>query len=499
MNQGSEQGVIHTAGGRLIFVITLLMIAMMAARTPLDSDLWWHLRAGQVTVETGHPLLTDQFSYTRDGQAWVNHSWLSQVILYGLYQPANFTGLSLWVTLLAVVSLTFVFFQMKGPAWWRSFLVILCAVAIAPVWSPRPQVASLALFALLAWWMERWKNGDVSRLWALPLLFLLWSNLHGGYSLGFLLLGAFLCGQVLNHVFGLKEETIPWRTLGRILLWVVVAFLAVAINPNGLDMWRIPFQTVGVSSLQQFIQEWASPDFHDVTQQPVLIIIGLLIGAVGLSGRRMNGVDWLTSAGFLIMALVSRRNIAPFALIAIPIISRFGWTALQDWRERVKLDEKLQFSHKEPSVSPSHPWLNLILVGLIGFGVFAKQGVVTLPAVVQSAEAGNFPQAAVDWMESHPAVGRSLSEYSWGGYLIWHLPEEKVFVDGRTDLFGDEIIGEWRQVVQAEENMIEILNYWRVDRVVLMPTRPAVSALKNQGWVVVFQDRTSIILDRGNP
>jgi hypothetical protein len=347
--------------------------------------------------------------------------------------------------------------------------------------------------------MERWKNGELRRLWALPLLFLLWSNLHGGYSLGFLLLGAFLGGQVLNHVLGMKEETIPWRTLGRILLWMVVAFLAVAINPNGLDMWRIPFQTVGVSSLQQFIQEWASPDFHDVTQQPVLIIVGLLIGVVGLSGRRMNAVDWLTSAGFLIMALVSRRNIAPFSLIAIPIISRFGWTAIQDWRERVKFDEKLQFIHKGPSVSRSHPCLNLALVGLIGFAVFAKQGVVTLPEIVQSAEVGNFPQAAVDWIESHPIVGRSLSEYSWGGYLIWHLPEEKVFVDGRTDLFGDEIIGEWRQVVQAEENMLEILNQWRVDRVVLMPTRPAVSALKNQGWVVVFQDRTSIILDRGNP
>jgi len=268
MNQGSEQGVIHSAGGRLIFIITFLMVAMMAARTPLDSDLWWHLRAGQVTVETGHPLLVDLFSYTRDGQTWVNHSWLSQVILYGLYQLAKFTGLSLWVTVLAVVSLTFVFFLMKGPAWWRSFLVILCAVAIAPVWSPRPQVASLALFAFLAWWMERWKSGDLRRLWALPLLFLLWSNLHGGYSLGFLLLGAFLGGQVLNHVLGMKEDTIPWRTLGRILLWMFAGFLAVAINPNGLDMWRIPFQTVGVSSLQQFIQEWASPDFHSPETWP---------------------------------------------------------------------------------------------------------------------------------------------------------------------------------------------------------------------------------------
>ena len=180
-------------------------------------------------------------------------------------------------------------------------------------------------------------------------------------------------------LLGLKEDTLPWKSLGRILTWTVLAFLAVAINPNGLDMWRIPFQTVGVGSLQQFIQEWASPDFHDVTQQPVLILIILLIGVLGLSGRKMNAVDWLSSAGFLILALVSRRNIAPFALVTLPIISRYGWIAVQDWRERAQLGERWVFLRKGQGTSHPHPWLNLALVGLIGFIVFAKQGVVSLP------------------------------------------------------------------------------------------------------------------------
>jgi hypothetical protein len=331
------------------------------------------------------------------------------------------------------------------------------------------------MFALLAWLLERWKKGKLRSLWLLPLLFMIWSNLHGGYSLGFLLMGAFLGGQVLNHAIGLKEETLSWRPLGRILIWTVLAFLAVAINPNGLDMWRIPFQTVSVGSLQQFIQEWASPDFHDVTQQPVLILIFLLIGVLGLSGRKMNAVDWLYSAGFLILALVSRRNIAPFALITVPIISHYGWIAVQDWRERVKLGKRWNFIRRVPGTSHPHPWLNLALVGMIGFVVFTKQGVVTLPTMVQSAEAKIFPQGAVEWLKSHPAEGRSFSEYSWGGYLVWHLPEEKVFV----------------------ENMSQILDQWGVDRVVLMPTRPAVTGLKNLGWKVVFQNRTSIVLERG--
>jgi hypothetical protein len=163
----------------------------------------------------------------------------------------------------------------------------------------------------------------------------------------------------------------------------------------------------------------------------------------------------------------------------------------------VKLGKRWNFIRRVPGTSHPHPWLNLALVGMIGFVVFTKQGVVTLPTMVQSAEAKIFPQGAVEWLKSHPAEGRSFSEYSWGGYLVWHLPEEKVFVDGRTDLFGDEIISEWRQVEQAEENMSQILDQWGVDRVVLMPTRPAVTGLKNLGWKVVFQNRTSIVLERG--
>lgn len=489
----------QSAGGRLMFVILLLLVVLMAARTPLDSDVWWHLRSGQVTVETGRPLLVDIFSYTREGQAWVNHSWLAQVILYGLYQLAGYSGLVLWVCVLAVICLAFAFQQMKGPAWWRALLVILAGVAIAPVWSPRPQAASLALLAGLGWWLERWKKGDLRGIWGLPVLFLVWSNLHAGYSLGFLLLAAFLGGQVLNHLLGMEEEALPWRSLGKVLLWVGLAFLAVAINPNGADMWRIPFQTIGISSLQQFIPEWASPDFHDPVQQPILLLAALLLGAVGFSGRKMKGEEWLTAAGFLVLALLSRRNIAPFAIVASPIIARHGWQAVEGWRKRTRLQEKLKLPALPKNESRPHPGINLLIVGLIALAAFSKLGVVSLPAVVQASETAIFPQGALDWMRGHPVQGRTFNEYAWGGYLIWFLPEEKVFVDGRTDLFGDEIIGQWREVIQAEEPMQEILERWMVERVVVMPDRPLAGALLQAGWVMKYQDPYSIILERPRP
>ena len=89
----------------LILVVVILLVAAMASGAPLDTDMWWHLKAGEQTLQTGRPLLVDIFSFTRMGVAWVNHSWLAQVILYALYHAAGFTGLGLLVCGLATASM----------------------------------------------------------------------------------------------------------------------------------------------------------------------------------------------------------------------------------------------------------------------------------------------------------------------------------------------------------------------------------------------------------
>ena len=109
---------------RFILAILLILIFIMAARTPLDSDMWWHLRAGEETVNIGQPLTVDTFSHTRNGESWVNHSWLSQVALYLLYHAGGFFGIGLFVALLAVISMALVYLQMDGPPILRAFILI---------------------------------------------------------------------------------------------------------------------------------------------------------------------------------------------------------------------------------------------------------------------------------------------------------------------------------------------------------------------------------------
>src|SRR5512139_2288703 len=184
----------------LVPVVLFSLVFSMAARTPLESDLWWHLRAGQETWENARPLLVDSFSFTRAGTGWINHSWLSQVGLYLLFAKAGYLGLSAAVALLATLSMALVYVQMDASPLLRAFVIILASAVAAPVWSTRPQLVSLVLFALLAYLLYLYKWKQVDHLWLIIPIFILWSNLHGGYVLGLLLIASLIAGEVLNHL-----------------------------------------------------------------------------------------------------------------------------------------------------------------------------------------------------------------------------------------------------------------------------------------------------------
>lgn len=486
----------------LVLVLTILLVFIMAARTPLESDLGWHLRSGQTTLETGKPLTTDVFSYTRYGEKWVNHSWLGQVLFYLLYRWGSYAGIGALVALAATVSMAFVYLSMEGPALLRAFMVVLASLIAAWVWSARPQVLSLSMLAALAYLLYLYKWRKLDRLWILLPLFLLWSNLHGGYVLGFMLLAAAIGGEILNHLLGYQDEAVlPWKKLLRLGLWAVGAGFAVLLNPNGLYTWLIPFQTVGVNALQSFISEWASPNFHEFAQQPLLWMVFGLLAAVGLSGRRLDGVDLLALLVFGYSAFLARRNFGPFAIVSAPVLSRHVWTAAQAWWARTpRIAEWYAGLSARRSVKPVpqvfRRAINLSIVFLLGLVAFGKLAAVTYPLLVDSYLKTKPQASAVEWIATNQPQGRMFSSYNWGGDLIWTLPEYPVFVDGRTDLFGDEIIGEWMDIVQAKEGWQAELDKWQVNLILLEPDRPLVGKLAENGWNLLYTDSGAVVYGR---
>jgi hypothetical protein len=497
----SSSNQVWSNADRLVMMVVLVLIFLAAARTPVDTDMWWHLRSGETTWTAGSPLLQDPYSFTRLGQPWINHSWLAQIVLFLLFEWGAYLALGAGVALLATGLMVLVFLQQDGPTLLRAFLLVLAMTVTSTVLSPRPQVFSLLLFALTGYilYMYKWRGRDT--VWVLVPMFVLWSNLHGGYPLGLLLIGATAFGEILNHAFRYSgPEIMTWRQIRKLIIIAVLCVLVVVINPNGINTWLIPFQTVGMNVIQKFVPEWAAPDFQSPAQLSLLALTLALAGAMGFSRRRIDGSDLVTIFVFGMMAYLARRNFGPFALAATPVLSRHLWCVIQSLQSNIRGRRELPMQiPAEVSQFKIPIWkkgINLSLAAFLILAAFGKLYFVTHPAFVAAHIQSIYPVGAVQWMQKQNIQGNVFNEYAWGGYLVWTLRENPVFVDGRTDLFGDVVVMDWMDVVQADARWSEVLEYWQVELILLEPNRPVVSLLEGNGWQELYRDDYSVLFRR---
>jgi hypothetical protein len=479
-----------------VAALTAVLVFLMAARTPLDSDLFWHLRAGSDTLDQLRPVVTDLYSYTRAGQPWVSQSWLTEVVLAITYRVAGWTGLSALVAGLATLSMHAVYRRMSGPPLWRAFIVLLAVLVVAPVWSPRPAIFSLCLLLVLDDLLRREMGWKQRAAWTAA-LFILWSNLHGGYALGVILLGCKAAGALVDR-WSRPEKAGGWRPFLEPIGLAGLGFFVAGLNPNGAAMWLIPFQTVGVDILRSAIPEWASPDFHDLTQQPFLWMLAGLIAALGMAGKPVNGFDLVKVVVFAAMGLMARRNFGPFSLLAAPVLSMTAWDVLSRLVVKIKINPQAN----RPLSAWAQYFANATLYTLIALAAIAKLVYVSHPVVVEGFLQQQYPAGAVEYLRAEQPSGRLFSTYAWGGYLVWALPDYPVFVDGRTDLFGDEIIGQWLTIISADPGGGDkpgweaLIERWQIELVLIEPRHALDRELRGAGWVERYADETAVVLEK---
>jgi len=486
---------------RLATAILFIAIFALAARVPSDTDMWWHLQAGRVTLESGHILQTDLFSHTRYGFHWVNHSWLSQVVLYWLFDHLSYAGLGLLLAALVTGAFGLVYLQMEGDPFARAFILVLAAAASAVVWTPRPQSFSLLLTAAVAYILYLFKWRGVNRLWLLPPLFVLWVNLHAGYALGFILLGGFVVGEVLNHALGQAipsdDPTVGWRGIGLVVGVALLSALLLVVNPNTTRMWTYYLETVNIGALREYIQEWRSPDFHPLYMQPFVWMLLVTMGAMALSGRRADGTDLVLVGLFAYATLLAVRNVGPFALVAAPALSRHSAALLGRFRRAAREGGRLR---PRPAPRPRPVWgaVNLGLLAVVLVLAAMWMWASLSPAAVERLQRENLPVDAVAWIRQHRPAGEMFNPYNWGGYLAWALwPDYRVFVDGRTDLYGDALLRQYLEVQLGRPGLERTLDAYQVNLVVTY-TDDALGAYLTclGGWAEVYRDEMATVYVR---
>lgn len=462
-----------------------------------DPDFGWHLRTGQIIESSGIPK-TDPFSYTMPNYPYIDHAWLTDLIIAKLYPLIGMWGLALISVLITFAAIFLTLSIKKAPSkrvWWLG-LTLLTGSFFA-FETIRPLIMSWFLFSFLLFIF--WEKERLQKWRALvPLAFLAWANLHGGFVIGLLTYGVFLIAELIR-----KQETI-WKDLEIF----VVCILITLINPYGFGLWHEVWNTVTSSSLKTGIAEWL-PSFFSF-EPALIVLVSLGTGIIVRYRSRLSLERVLLFLFFLFLGVSGIRH-APFlALVSAPILFE-GLTLL------IKDVRKIKFGEARLGTA-----INFCLI--LGTFLFLVYGTTFIWKTFLSPQKETFyPEGAVGFLHQNLPSGQIFSIYGWGGYLIWKLPEKKVFVDGRMAIWEENGYSAFRQqqeIVSGKTDYRPVFSQYNIDTV-LWPQlgkssgtfdalqekigaffgtkgneKGLIERLFQDGWRKIYEDGTAVIYQK---
>jgi hypothetical protein len=474
---------------RSVFMIILAVgLFTMAARNAADPDLWWHLRTGQLIAQNHRIFHADPYSFTKLGQPWINHEWLSDVLMFACYWIAGWGGLIVTFGIIIAAAYLLMFWRCPGRPYIAGIMSLWGAFASSQSWGVRPQMFSFLLASIFLLILER-SYQHPKLLWWIPPLTWVWVNLHAGYALGITLLILFWVGDLLDSSLRLADQPEPAKRSRLLLAVSALSVVVVPLNPYGFRMYAYPLETLRSSAMQSYISEWASPNFHAHKYLPMLAMLLASILLPVLSRQRLRPRELLMLLAMTFAALLSVRHIPIYVLVAVPILSKLAYAYSQGrgWTERLERTSPVSSTRATVHV--------MLLCGLLICSVARVHFVIGNQSKV---EARMFPESAVSFISAHHLPGQLLNHYNWGGYLIWKLyPEHQVYIDGRADLYGDTFMDEFASTYYLHRSWDDPIKKWGINTVVLPPDAPMISALRTlPGWKQVYGDAQAVILTR---
>lgn len=467
----------------------LLLFSVLAGGSVLlntDGDLPRHLLMGKYVLETGAPPTTEIFSYPYAGREYVPHEWLAGVIFYLAWLVLDLNGVVLLAGILIGAAFLLIFVQMalNSKELLLSFVLVLLGAVVTSIhWLARPHLFTMVFLAIWLVLLDRLARGGQIRIWIFPLLMLFWANIHAEYIVGFLVLLAYLAGHGWSYL--IDGNTGAVANAKSLLIIFLLSFSASLINPSGLKAWTTVAGYLNNEYLMSRIAETQQPDFLDTDSLPLLGL--LVISGIVMAGNRtrFTPADIFLIAGFGLMSVVSVRNAHLFGVTAPLVLSR-GLNGIRVPKS-IKNIEATIARLESHARGGSIPVIISFLAALL-FLTHPQSGSQNRfdPAV--------FPVNAVQWLEENPQTGPMFNAFDWGGYILYRLwPQQLVFIESQTDTSGD-LTRMYETVVTLDEGWGRIFDQYEIRWVIIPPDWPLASELKNQGWVVTYEDDTAVIL-----
>lgn len=472
-----------------------------------DFDVWYHIKTGEYIL-THHVIPhRDIFSYTTK-EPWLTHEWLSQVIFELVHKAGGFRLIILFRAMMLCLIFYRVFrmvAQRTSAAANQILIMLLCVIASAGSFLERPQLFSYLLFILLYDLLLKYHEGKKQHVWSCVLLLLLWVNLHSSFMLGLLLILIFAIEEGMK-VYLWKHPPDKFRHLSAILIFCAAASL---INPNHVNMFLYPFETLFNKQQMELIFEWQSPNFHLYQLQIVELFIFLTAVSMIFSGIKVKKLELFLFFFFLHFALYSMRNLPFFAFVCAALLSehleaftkkitnRLAPVCRTDGTGRqVSFFSRLLTLDKKASIEI--PALNAALfLFLLGF---ALTRIPVSNADTRTINLKDFPSGAVSYLKTHALRGNLFNEYDWGGYLIFNLyPERKVFIDGRADIHVKTTVPDYLKIMHYEKGWEATVKKYDMQIFLLRKNNVLARILREKAhFHVVYEDNVCILLVNNN-
>lgn len=499
----------------LLFIASLLGLSIGALGRLLlrDAGTGWHIRNGQLMLQTHSITRVDSFSATMSGQPWYAWEWLYDVLIAAIHGVLGLNGVVFYTA--AIIAATFVLVfhlaMRRGGSLPVTFVLLVLTMGSSAIhFLARPHVVSWLLAVV---WFDLLDSAASSkgmhrRLFYLPVIMLLWANVHGGFLLGFALLGIYIIAGGVEY-FAHREQRAETRAwLSRLAQVTGFCLLTSLCNPFGYKLHLHIYRYLTDRFLMDRVSEFLAPDFHGVAQQCFAVLLLVAIVTLASARRKPELVHLLVLLFAAYSGFYASRNLPVssmlLAMILAPLLSeavaaagsaagtastvRKLFARLHDFGARMaKMETNLQ----------GHVWL--VLSFAVGLWACTHNGRLGSTQLINAYfDDKRLPVAAAQALADRNIHEPIFCPDQWGGYLIYRLyPQTKVLVDDRHDLYGDQFFKRYLRIVFVQSDWQKLLDEDHVQWIVVQKNSSLGTILgQTKPWKLIHEDETAVLFHR---
>jgi hypothetical protein len=460
----------------LFFIASIYLFVFFIASPKMlgDPDTAWHIAAGELIIENKSIPTFDTWSYTTyENFKWYNLSWSWDIIAFKLYKLDPYYLIIASIVIYTIVVLLLASASKSGSL--RDLSIIIASVLIllgyAGSINVRPHMISFLFIALVYFIISLVRTAGRHKLmFILPIIFLIWSNLHGGFIAGFVFLGFYIIELLLTN----KTRQLYWT-----LLVMLLSVAVTLINPYGIEIYEGVLRSLS-SELKPFIKEWQS-----VVSDPTIVSVVFLIMTIVsflIVRRKFNYFDKLLFIFWLIAGISSKRHIAIFSLVSFPFLA-YGVEAFFRkfaWSDKLSSNIEFDIGSKKLARICSICFVLTCFLIIFGRSLVFPEGVLFKKSIA--------PEECIEFViENHPEK-RFFTHYNYGGYIALKTKGAiKTFIDSRAETaYQDTVIQDAISFNYNPDLRPEIIKRYNIEGLLLTLDDKRILTENPNQWHVVF-------------